>query len=558
MRPLLAGFVLLGFLAGGLAWLSPASAGQVAGAGDALTASTTLVVNEIDYDQPSTDTAEFIEIKNVSAGAIDLDPYAVHLINGNAGGATQYAPSPIDLPSFSLAAGAYYVICGTGGTVPNCDLAVASFTIQNGDPDAVAVVLSGAVVDTISYGGNTGAPYTEGSGSTTDTTTANLGLSRFPDGTDSDDNSADVSRRCISPGQANVSGTSSCPAGATNTPTASPTASATPAATDTATATPSPSNTPTATATDTPTATDTSTATPSSTPSTTPSATTTPTATTTPSPTATVATPFEVTLSDPFGCTGPGDTLDVEAVFTNHGAVAIASVTFQANLPPELAGVPGSCTVSDGTDASCSVTATSVTWTGSWPGAPSAPANTITLGYQVTVAGAPPPGTVLCVDSSLSFDSGGPRRLEVNACGAVTCPLDPTAVHLAYFRARFDGTSVRLAWQTESEIDVLGFEVLRSSSPEGPFRPIHARPLPAIGAANRGASYHLLDRPGQGTFHYRLDALSGDGKRQQHGTAVLRVGPGSGPNLLYLPLASAGRAGAPLAWLRSPSSIWPD
>ena len=38
--------------------------------------STTLVINEVDYDQPGTDTAEFIEIKNVSAAAINLDAYA--------------------------------------------------------------------------------------------------------------------------------------------------------------------------------------------------------------------------------------------------------------------------------------------------------------------------------------------------------------------------------------------------------------------------------------------------------------------------------------------------
>ena len=34
----------------------------------------TLVINEIDYDQPSTDTAEYLEIKNVTEQAIDLDP----------------------------------------------------------------------------------------------------------------------------------------------------------------------------------------------------------------------------------------------------------------------------------------------------------------------------------------------------------------------------------------------------------------------------------------------------------------------------------------------------
>ena len=38
----------------------------------ALPASAQLVINEIDYDQPSTDTAEFIEIKNTGATSVNL------------------------------------------------------------------------------------------------------------------------------------------------------------------------------------------------------------------------------------------------------------------------------------------------------------------------------------------------------------------------------------------------------------------------------------------------------------------------------------------------------
>lgn len=33
-----------------------------------------LVINELDYDQPGTDTAAFIELKNVSRGSLNLDP----------------------------------------------------------------------------------------------------------------------------------------------------------------------------------------------------------------------------------------------------------------------------------------------------------------------------------------------------------------------------------------------------------------------------------------------------------------------------------------------------
>ena len=119
-------------------------------------ASTTLVINEVDYDQPSTDTAEFLELKNVSGSAIDLDPYTVELVNGNGGTIYQ----TVQLPDVSLAAGEHYLICATAATTAGCDVRTVT-SIQNGDPDAVALRLNTTtLVDTVSYGGNTVAPYT--------------------------------------------------------------------------------------------------------------------------------------------------------------------------------------------------------------------------------------------------------------------------------------------------------------------------------------------------------------------------------------------------------------
>ena len=42
-----------------------------------------VVINEIDYDQPGTDTAEFIELFNSSSSIISLDNYSIDLINGS-------------------------------------------------------------------------------------------------------------------------------------------------------------------------------------------------------------------------------------------------------------------------------------------------------------------------------------------------------------------------------------------------------------------------------------------------------------------------------------------
>ena len=59
-----------------------------------------LVINEIDYDQPSTDTAEFVEILNRDTVSVDLASYSIERINGNGGGVDQNQLFP--LPSVRL------------------------------------------------------------------------------------------------------------------------------------------------------------------------------------------------------------------------------------------------------------------------------------------------------------------------------------------------------------------------------------------------------------------------------------------------------------------------
>ena len=113
-----------------------------------------------------------------------------------------------------LASGDYFVVCANAATVPNCDLDDGPDTnfIQNGAPDAIGLRLSGALQDAVSYEGNTGAPYTEGTGSAiVDGSDDFAGLSRLPDGTDTNDNNTDFSLRCITPGTMNVASSTGCP-----------------------------------------------------------------------------------------------------------------------------------------------------------------------------------------------------------------------------------------------------------------------------------------------------------------------------------------------------------
>jgi hypothetical protein len=156
----------------------------------------TLLINEFDYDQSGSDTEEFLELYNSGTTALDLSSYEVVLVNGN--GNSIYVT--IQLPAVSLAAGDYHVICFGPNSSAYCDQTESGFAPQNG-PDAVGLLFAGNLVDALSYEGVV-TGYAEGSASVSDGM-AN-GLSRIPNGTDTDDNSADFQSVCLTPGAANI------------------------------------------------------------------------------------------------------------------------------------------------------------------------------------------------------------------------------------------------------------------------------------------------------------------------------------------------------------------
>lgn len=188
-----------------------------------------LVINEIDYDQPGIDSAEFIELYNAGTSAVNLADYSVVLINCNNSGFTAYAT--ITLPAQSLAAGAYFVLCSPFGTVANCNQTFthtySSGHIQNGSPDLVAIQenQTQSYTDMVSYEGTCASPYT-GTGvplAESDTVVGQdtingipqaplktYGISRYPNGTDTNNDSIDFKRACITPGAANVNIASNC------------------------------------------------------------------------------------------------------------------------------------------------------------------------------------------------------------------------------------------------------------------------------------------------------------------------------------------------------------
>ena len=161
-----------------------------------------LVINEVDYDQGETDSTEFIEILNISQSQIDLGAYTLVLVDSTG---SVYLSFQL---SGTLSPGDYFVVCNGGGSVSLCNFETGqgSDFILDAGPGALALCRGTFIVDTLSYEGDTPG-YTEGTGVSVPAdggTSEGAGLSRDPDGEDTNDNQADFTLRRITPGLPNT------------------------------------------------------------------------------------------------------------------------------------------------------------------------------------------------------------------------------------------------------------------------------------------------------------------------------------------------------------------
>ena len=179
-----------------------------------------VMINEIDYDQPGGDTAEFIELYNSGINSAPLDGYTLDLVNGTNGSAY----NSFDLSGLLISASGYLVLCDDTQAVANCDIDVSSGGwIQNGgsDGDAVALLFGATLVDSIVYRG-LGAhlgPFAEGNSFTVaDSNSITMSIARLPNGIDTNVNADDFSSACITPGSANISGSGDCSVSVSSVP----------------------------------------------------------------------------------------------------------------------------------------------------------------------------------------------------------------------------------------------------------------------------------------------------------------------------------------------------
>ena len=180
----------------------------------------TLVINEVDYDNVNTDDHEFVEIYNGTGGPVNLSGMALMLVNGS----NSAVYTTVDLSAAGTLADKQYLVVkdtavvALGGAL-TLDFAVASNAVQNGAPDAVALVNTSTMtlVDALSYEGSITMAVIPGVGTVSlvegnalsagvaDSNAMQASLCRVPNGSDTNDANTDWKLSANpTPGAANV------------------------------------------------------------------------------------------------------------------------------------------------------------------------------------------------------------------------------------------------------------------------------------------------------------------------------------------------------------------
>jgi hypothetical protein len=89
----------------------------------------------------------------------------------------------------------------------------------------------------------------------------------------------------------------------------------------------------------------------------------------------------------------------------------------------------------------------------------------------------------------------------------------------AWFQSQ---VSILLEWSTESEFEIVGFDILRWESDSGPFIKVNDNIIPPSIDPMIGGEYQFIDtnvEPGQ-VYYYILEDIEMDGTRQSHGPVI--------------------------------------
>lgn len=184
--------LFLGFVTLGLTFVTP----NILNATSRIPA---VVINEIYYDSPGTDEHTFTELKGEANASLD----SFYLIGVNGANGRRYRT--IALSGCIIPADSYFVVAQDTG-VANFDT-IANVNWQNGPDNVVLIYVSGndtSIVDAVGYGNFTGADsFFVGEGSSAPDVPPGQSIGRYPDGQDTNDNSADFFKCNPTPGVPN-------------------------------------------------------------------------------------------------------------------------------------------------------------------------------------------------------------------------------------------------------------------------------------------------------------------------------------------------------------------
>ena len=174
-----------------------------------------LGINEVDYDNVGTDSAEFVELRNSSTSPIDLTGMTLVVVNGTG----SVVVTTVNLPSTSLEAGAF-LVAGSSTVIAALPVGTASVALTSGalqnDAEGVALVSSGGqLIDSLTWENAApaaitfnGVPITEGATATTslmDSNSSNVSIGRAPNSADTNNNVPDFTLNAApTPGAVNV------------------------------------------------------------------------------------------------------------------------------------------------------------------------------------------------------------------------------------------------------------------------------------------------------------------------------------------------------------------
>jgi hypothetical protein len=102
--------------------------------------------------------------------------------------------------------------------------------------------------------------------------------------------------------------------------------------------------------------------------------------------------------------------------------------------------------------------------------------------------------------------------------------MDPTLIELVSFAAVVEADGVLVEWQTASEVECSGFNLVRTVG--GDTVQLNATLIPGRGGPTQGASYAYRDvdvTPGT-VYSYMLEDVDVRGRANRHGPVVVGVG----------------------------------